>query len=151
VTEHDSRLEFLREFLAERDVPCPLCQYNLRALTGDTCPECGSEVSITVGLTEPRMAAFIAGVVGLASGVGFNTLMLVWLAWMRLVDGRGSPGLDEAWPLLVGLGVTSVALFVWLNRRKQIRQLRTGPRHILAIVCYVVSLALAMVFFSVVR
>lgn len=31
----------LLEYLAERDVPCPGCGYNLRNLTGALCPECG--------------------------------------------------------------------------------------------------------------
>lgn len=149
--ERESRLEFLRTFLAERDLPCPLCGYNLRALTADRCPECGSEVEITVGLTEPRIAAFIAGVVGLAAGVGFNTLMLFWLAWMRLFEGRGSPGLNEAWPLLVGLAVMTIALMFWLNRRKLIRRMRPGVSWPLAAGGYVMSILLAMLFFAVVR
>src|SRR5688572_24753805 len=31
----------LRAFLAGRDVSCPNCEYNLRDLAGDRCPECG--------------------------------------------------------------------------------------------------------------
>lgn len=30
----------LEQFLAERDVPCPSCGYNLHALKADHCPEC---------------------------------------------------------------------------------------------------------------
>jgi hypothetical protein len=151
VTEHESKLELLRAFLAERDLPCPLCGYNLRALTAEKCPECGSEVEITVGLTEPRMAAFIAGVVGLASGVGFNTLMLFWVAWMWVIDGRRGPRLQEFLPLLIGLAVMSVALMLWLNRRRRIRAMRPGVSWPLAASGYALSIALAMLFFSVVR
>lgn len=31
----------LRDFLADRDAPCPSCTYNLRGLSGPACPECG--------------------------------------------------------------------------------------------------------------
>ncbi len=34
----------IRAFLAERDVPCPACGYNLRGASNRTCPECGREL-----------------------------------------------------------------------------------------------------------
>src|ERR1043165_104303 len=36
----------LRTFLAERDVPCPKCGYNLRGLSGPTCPECNTLLAL---------------------------------------------------------------------------------------------------------
>jgi len=32
---------YLISYLAEQDIPCPGCQYNLRGLQQDHCPECG--------------------------------------------------------------------------------------------------------------
>lgn len=32
----------LRAYLADRDVPCPACGYNLRGITTAACPECGA-------------------------------------------------------------------------------------------------------------
>lgn len=40
-----SQPEELRRYLAERDVPCPGCGYNLRGLGENCCPECGRELS----------------------------------------------------------------------------------------------------------
>lgn len=40
--------EFLRAFLAERDVPCAGCGFNLRGLGGPTCPECGMALRLDV-------------------------------------------------------------------------------------------------------
>lgn len=31
----------LGQFLADRDVPCPRCRYNLRGVASEACPECG--------------------------------------------------------------------------------------------------------------
>lgn len=43
----------LRAYLAGRDVSCSGCGYNLRALSGDACPECSSPVSLSVQADEP--------------------------------------------------------------------------------------------------
>ncbi len=40
----------LSTLLHNRDVPCPHCQYNLRNLTADRCPECGLPLSINLFL-----------------------------------------------------------------------------------------------------
>ena len=40
----DSRDQKLAAYLAERDVACPGCGYNLRGVTGGVCPECGREL-----------------------------------------------------------------------------------------------------------
>lgn len=49
----------LVEFIRDRDVPCPLCGYNLRQNISARCPECGSALLLSVGLAEPFMAAWI--------------------------------------------------------------------------------------------
>ncbi len=35
----------IRAFLAQRDVPCRGCRYNLRGVTAPACPECGRELA----------------------------------------------------------------------------------------------------------
>ena len=54
----DESAELVR-FLADRDVPCPLCGYNLRGLTMPRCPECGRELRLSIGLTEPYLRAWV--------------------------------------------------------------------------------------------
>src|SRR4051812_47683066 len=71
--------EFLQAFLAQRDVACPGCAYNLRDLQGQRCPECGNELTLAIGLAEPKQAAAIAGLVGLAAGAGMSGLLLVYM------------------------------------------------------------------------
>ncbi len=36
----------LEAYLAERDVPCPSCAYNLRGVRTGKCPECGRTLSL---------------------------------------------------------------------------------------------------------
>ena len=52
----------LLEYVRERDVPCPLCGYNLRNLTRPQCPECREDLKLTVGLLKPRFGWFLATV-----------------------------------------------------------------------------------------
>ncbi|MEM9166951.1 MAG: hypothetical protein AAGB48_07975 [Planctomycetota bacterium] len=40
-----SEADQLRAYLAERDVPCPRCGYNLRGVREPVCPECGRTLS----------------------------------------------------------------------------------------------------------
>ena len=45
----------LRQFLAERDVACPGCGYNLRGSAGKQCPECGIALPNDFGAKSPRV------------------------------------------------------------------------------------------------
>ena len=78
----------LVEFLQDRDEPCPLCDYNLRNLTGDDCPECGRKLRLTVGPLHGRFGWFLATVTpSLFSGIAaVLTLVLILVA---LATGAG--------------------------------------------------------------
>ena len=52
----------LLEFLADRDVACPVCGYNLRALTRPQCPECRQDLVLTVGIRNPRFLWFLVAI-----------------------------------------------------------------------------------------
>jgi len=67
---NDAGLVALREYLADRDVPCPGCGYNLRGLPGSTCPECQQELKLTVGLLESRIGALVSCLGPLFAGAG---------------------------------------------------------------------------------
>jgi hypothetical protein len=74
----------LKAFLCDRDVACPQCDYNLRNLHGSRCPECGEVLTLGVNLVEPRQKLLIAGLIGLAAGVGFNGLLMIYLCIQML-------------------------------------------------------------------
>jgi hypothetical protein len=67
----------LSEYLRSRDVPCPLCHYNLRGLSATRCPECGRELRLGVWLAEPRQAAWVVALVPVLLGAGIGLLVLL--------------------------------------------------------------------------
>ncbi len=66
----------LLEFLRGRDVPCPLCRYNLRDLTRPQCPECRHELVLTVGVTKPRFLWFLLAIT-LCTFAGIAAVLLL--------------------------------------------------------------------------
>jgi hypothetical protein len=79
----DTDAEALIGFLRERDVFCPLCRYNLRGLTVPRCPECGRDLQLSVGVTEPFLRAWITLAVAACSGAGIGILF----AWLVITVG----------------------------------------------------------------
>lgn len=120
--------DHLRMFLAERDTPCPGCGYSLRGLTGTRCPECNQELRLQVGLAEPKMAAFITGLVGISIGFGFCAMLLAWVGFMYMDQGRGGPPVRDLYPLIFGVLVGGVLLWAWLRFRARVNRMEPGAR-----------------------
>ena len=73
--------DMLRQFLADRDVACPACRYNIRQLQTSTCPECGRDLFLTVGavgLSNTWIAALVGALV--PAGCGFPIVVLLLIA-----------------------------------------------------------------------
>ena len=69
--------EMLLDFLREHESPCPLCGYNLKALTRPICPECGQELMLTVGAARVRLGWLMAAVApGFFSGIAAFFLLV---------------------------------------------------------------------------
>jgi len=85
--------EFLRSFLADHDLACEGCGYNLRGLRGVSCPECGAVVALGVVRAGASGAARAAMMCALAWPVVYPLPTLVILALMSVQSlfGGGSP------------------------------------------------------------
>src|SRR5262245_31050391 len=95
----------LQSFLAETDISCPSCDYNLRGLKGNACPECNQQLVLRVSLAEPRQRAFIAAVIGLAMGAGFHGLLFAYFI-IRVLNGPYPRG--EAFKVVCMLGLPAL-------------------------------------------
>src|SRR5947207_14609692 len=142
-----SERSLLREFLADHDVACPQCQYNLRNLTGHRCPECGEELALGVYLVEPKLAAPIAGIVGLAAGAGLNGLLIVyWLIIEAFYSRSGGHWNTFVFVNLINGAVVGAGMFFRLRHWRRIRGASPARRWILVAGCWLLSLADLVVF-----
>lgn len=133
-------------FLRGRDASCPGCEYNLRDLTTDRCPECGQSLQLSLRLVEPRQAALIAGLVGLAAGAGLGGLLLVYALIMALVGRFGSPTAEFVVINTVGFAAHAVVLWLWVKNWGRIRRAATRTRWWLVVLCWAMPLAFIIVF-----
>jgi hypothetical protein len=96
--------DLLLEFLREHDAVCPVCAYNLRALTRPICPECGQELVLTVGAARLRLGWLMAAVApGFFSGIAAAFLLVPVVARPVFGDGR------------ISLTLTGMDLFGWCS------------------------------------
>ncbi|MBX3406981.1 MAG: hypothetical protein KF869_09470 [Phycisphaeraceae bacterium] len=142
----------LTRFIASRDTPCPVCGYNLRGLLGNRCPECGRRLVLAVGTTEPRLAAFIAGLVGLSSGLGFSALLLIYVLFEAMFGRRGfSPSLLEITLLLVGAAVGAGGVAIWVRMRKRLGRVREAAKWGWAGAAWLIGITFPVLFLLTVR
>jgi len=69
--EKATEAELLRALLAARDMPCPVCAYNLRRITSANCPECGAQLDLRVASTDLKLGPWLVALFGLALPAGF--------------------------------------------------------------------------------
>lgn len=95
--------ELLLQFLRDHDAECPVCGYNLRALTQPICPECGQPLALTVGVTRLHLGwLFVAIAPGFFSGIS-AALVLVMIGLHLFFIG-------STWTIIVLMD-----LFGWLS------------------------------------
>ncbi|HYD01916.1 MAG TPA: hypothetical protein VEB22_11880 [Phycisphaerales bacterium] len=134
-------------FLTDRDVPCPACNYNLRGLTSDRCPECNRALVMQIRLAEPRLGAWVATLAAAAAMLGFNGLLAIYfLVWvMRRSYG---PGWTMAVPLFISTPTAAAALIVIIRGRRRFCNLGDSTRLTLALAAWGLTALSAIAFFS---
>ncbi len=121
----------LTAFLAERDVPCPRCGYNLHGLTNGRCPECGDYLRLQVRSAEPRLGAFITLVLVSGIGLGGSTLFGV----LATVHAPRNWWFGERCGiiLLIQWGLSGLLTLLALLLRRRLRKLGRGIQWSVAI------------------
>lgn len=136
----------LRQFVAGRDVSCPACGYSLRDLESDRCPECGEGLVLRVNLVEQKLGLFIACIIGLAVGLGFNATILAWTGVVTLFGGYRL-GIDEMASPVVSTAALGGALWSVLVRRSRFRRLDWRSKAGLVALAWAASAVSATLFF----
>lgn len=110
--------DLLLRFVAERDIDCPRCGYNVRRLTRPICPEC--EEPLTLALKSRRMHIgwlMTAVAPGFFSGIA-AVLLLIPLV---MQSGGGGVPAEAVLLLLFGFGSGIVAVVLSSRYRRFIR------------------------------
>jgi hypothetical protein len=125
--------EIIRAILAQRDVTCPRCRYNLRGLTAANCPECQEPIRLHVSGPRPhRPLVWLTRFVILACAIRALTAVIsiavVFHYWDLYAGASYGPGFLAVGPALTWLGCAWVLLTVvrWLRCRDL--QLREAAR-----------------------
>jgi hypothetical protein len=113
-------------FIAERDVECPGCGYNLRGLLGRECPECGGRIGwgafrASGPRSDPRMFRAAQGGVVVAALLGLG--LLVFRGWGAAVSGEPAA---IAGAIVLPL-VSLAGLVAWLRGWRAVAR---WPRHV---------------------
>lgn len=143
--------ELLKQLLALREIPCPVCGYNLRGIESDKCPECGAKLDLRVGSSDLKLGLWIAAILGVALPLGFGLIMTLLFSYMSLKEGL--PGTRRvvtlfgpclALTILEGLALS----LLWYKRKRFWRQTAHNQRQI-AFMCIGASAVLAIVVIAV--
>lgn len=81
---------FVLLYLQVRDAPCPVCGYNLHALTEPRCPECGHAVRLRVAPRIPHMRAWLTLAMTTAASAGLGVLFAMIHTSSRFERGPAS-------------------------------------------------------------
>ena len=137
----------LAAFLADCDVPCPSCHYNLRGLRDATCPECQQALRLHVGLVEPKLGSFLAAFIPLCMGLGLSALLILFWFIVSVFRNSGATGNGRFLTVLVaGLLIFTVAVVVLLKNRSRFTRAPDLTRGMVSGGCMLLTLVYVVVF-----
>jgi hypothetical protein len=143
----DPDVQALIEFLRERDAWCPACRYNLRGLTTPRCPECGRELRLSVGVTEPFLRAWIT----LAVSAFASSALGVFMAWVLFREGwpRGSEERSLRASIVIYIVMIPIGPLVLATRRRFLRMTKDVQWRIAGFVAIVSIVAFVLLLSAV--
>lgn len=105
--------------MAEQDVPCPGCGYNLRGCQGAACPECGTPLELQVGSTQatqhlrPLRYLFLGLIIWNGAGtlpVAMVEMVRYWQAASGSMKAGGAFSLYVVGEIVIALLVVTMAI-----------------------------------------
>jgi hypothetical protein len=112
--------ELLAAFLADRDEPCPVCRYNVKALETSVCPECGSRLELQLSSPDLLLGPWTVALLGAALPAGFYTVITLVTVWLSITTGppsrREMPWLYAFYALTL-MTITSCLVVIARRRR----------------------------------
>ena len=143
--------ELLKQLLALREIPCPVCGYNLRGIESDKCPECGAKLDLRVGSSDLKLGLWIAAILAIALPLGFATIWAALFCYFWIVKGNYDSGewIATGSLLLLAL-IEGFALGVLVRIRKRFWTMRKQTQCLVAAACIVISIVLVIVVSGIV-
>lgn len=114
----------LQVFLTrEPGTVCPVCDYSLRTLTGDSCPECGRRLKLSLVAAEPFRAAWVITLLSFCTGAGLGIFTSIALSFALLNDGFRYMQFraQEVWFISCAVlyaACIPMAIFTWVQRKR---------------------------------
>jgi hypothetical protein len=118
--------QLLQALLATRDIPCPVCAYNLRSNESNNCPECGAALDLRVGSMDLKLGPWLTAMLSVALPLGFvATYTALGLLFNVAMILGGDASLPSLWATLRRTAVLALVCAVYaLFLRRIIRQRR---------------------------
>ncbi len=144
-----SESELLKMLLDVRDIPCPVCGYNLRAITSTNCPECGAKLDLRVGSTDLKLGPWIAALLVVGLPLGF----LAGAAIVGLTFGIVDNSLEDltiAGELLIPVIIMAGILAMLIRRRRSIWRWPRWRQQLLPVLLLITSVVITVVVLGVI-
>lgn len=134
----DRDAQFLREYLAGRDVSCA-CGYNLRDLQSGLCPECGRALKLHLGSPQ-SISGWTIIIAGVSGGLFFCGAIITYILYEWFYGFGLGCTLSEAIPLLIGGTVQTIELWIVIAYRQRILTATRRQLTTLAVLAWCIAL-----------
>ncbi len=126
--------QLLKSLLAARDIACPVCGYNLRAIVSPNCPECGAKLDLRIGSGDLKLGAWLVALLALAVGLGFTSIVgVIVAAGQTIYGGPWDYVLPVLYVLAVASAVFGVGLWGLIARRRKFWKRRPEVQRYIAV------------------
>ncbi len=137
----------LLQFLQRTHAPCPVCKYDLHALTKPACPECGNELKLQVGAVRQPIAWLLIVIAPMIMMIGFALFFGLVAVHMAIAVPNWSPAWELWLTIISGIvEIPLVVLVVW--KRGTLYAMSPSRRISVALAMWGLNAALVLVTYD---